>query len=167
MAKEPTKKAAPRKTAATKAAAPVKATPADKTAASKASAPERKSPKRVRTKVEAAKPAKSTPEPAPAAAPSVVQGGRAAAPEPVLTELVARYDCGFGSALYLRGEGAGLSWEDGVRMENTSADTWVWKTADSTGGIQVKVVLNDSIWSHGPNIALAAGKTTEIHPQFP
>ena len=47
-----------------------------------------------------------------------------AAPKPLATKIEAQIDVRFGNALYIRGEGPGLSWESGVLMTCVSDDKW-------------------------------------------
>ncbi|MCB1776474.1 MAG: hypothetical protein KDI50_03455 [Candidatus Competibacteraceae bacterium] len=87
----------------------------------------------------------------------------------VVTVIVAKYDAGFGNDLYVRGEGAGLSWESGVLMKNVENDVWVWTTNEMTEGvISFKFLLNDNTdnWSAGDNLSASSGETTTITPSF-
>ena len=45
-----------------------------------------------------------------------------------LTRITARVDVGFGNQLYIRGEGGGLDWEQGIIMENISPYDWQFTT---------------------------------------
>jgi hypothetical protein len=90
-----------------------------------------------------------------------------AAAAPVkLTEIAARIDVGLGNTLFIRGEGDGLSWEKGIPLACQDASTWVWSTRHANDKLVFKLLLNDVVWSVGDNIAVEAGRRTELRPQF-
>ena len=90
--------------------------------------------------------------------------GKASGP---VTIIVAKYDIGLGNSLYIRGEGAGLSWDQGVLMKNNDSDVWVWTTNQIAEGlIAFKFLINDEIWSTGDNMTASAGETTTLTPYF-
>ena len=82
------------------------------------------------------------------------------------TSIVANVDVGFGNSLYIRGEGAGLSWDKGVEMENRSPYEWVYSTSAAKGGITYKFLINDEVWAEGDNLTVAAGGTSFSTPVF-
>ena len=82
------------------------------------------------------------------------------------TSIVAYVDVGFGNMLYIRGEGAGLSWEKGVLMKNVSAAEWVFDTTKATGTVTFKFLINDQIWAEGDDLTLKAGSKSVSSPQF-
>ena len=83
------------------------------------------------------------------------------------TVIVAKYDVGFGNKLFIRGEGAGLSWDVGVEMKNVENDVWVWTTNDhKEGQIVCKFLINDDIWSDGENLFIPPGDTHTLFPSF-
>ena len=161
---------------AAKPAAPAPAPAPAKPAAAPAPAPAPAKP------VEAAKPA-AAPAPAPASAkpaesakttkPAVsAKAAKSAAPAKTgapVTIIVAKHDAGYGNNLYIRGEGAGLSWETGALMKNVENDVWVWTTNETAkGAISFKFLLNDSTehWSIGDNLSASTGETTTVIPYF-
>ncbi len=85
---------------------------------------------------------------------------------PVVTTIEVRYDAGFGNTLYLRGEGGGLSWEKGVALANVGPDQWTYTLEGATEGLQVKVLLNDTLWCAGANVEVPRGQKTVITPVF-
>jgi outer membrane biosynthesis protein TonB len=117
----------------------------------------------------AAKPAATPAKPAaPAPAAKTVKkpaaSAKAAAP---VTVIVAKYDVGIGNSMFIRGEGAGLSWESGTAMENAGNDVWVWTTnAVREGAVSFKFLINDEAWSTGDNMTASAGETTTLRPSF-
>ena len=83
-----------------------------------------------------------------------------------ITRIIARTDIGFGNQLYIRGAGCGLSWDQGVPMENLAADLWAWTTQETTGEIKFKFLINDTHWSIGFNNVMSAGSTFQSTPVF-
>ncbi|NJN46864.1 MAG: hypothetical protein HC808_10735 [Candidatus Competibacteraceae bacterium] len=81
------------------------------------------------------------------------------------TKVIAKVDVGFGNSLFIRGEGAELSWEKGILMENASGDEWFWSTKTSAD-LVFKLLINDEIWCQGDNITLVSGTTSESMPVF-
>jgi hypothetical protein len=91
---------------------------------------------------------------------------KAVAPAAVRTRIVVRADVGFGNALYLRGDGPGLSWSEGVAMECVAADQWEYTLGESSRPVSFKVLVNDRIWASGPDQVVASGSTATITPEF-
>jgi hypothetical protein len=109
----------------------------------------------------AAKPAAPAPA-APAPAPVV----RPVASQPVATVIQARIDIGFGNSLHLRGEGAGLSWDEGKRMDCVADDLWQVTLPESARSIVFKFLVNDLTWSTGPDFTVPGGTTVTLTPEF-
>jgi hypothetical protein len=155
---------------------------ATKAAAPKAAKPAAAAPAAPATKKAAAKPAaaKKTLTPVPVAAPVPVPAPakpKAPAKKPVAKKPVAKAvgaaatvlvtcDAGFGNSLAVRGSGPGLSWDHGITMTNLSADLWSWTSGPLTAAVEVKVLLNDAVWSSGENIVLQPGATVTVEPLF-
>ncbi|MBI5692615.1 MAG: hypothetical protein HZC55_21250 [Verrucomicrobia bacterium] len=147
----PATKAVPAKSPAKKKAA---SAPAAKTPARSASTAAAPLPKPV-----SAAPAVTAEAPRPAPVQSVVA-------RPVQTTISARIDVGFGNTLYLRGEGAGLSWDAGVPMECLADDHWQIILGESARGVTFKFLINDVTWSVGADYTQASGTTASYSPQF-
>ena len=113
-----------------------------------------------------------TPATAPAAkkaaiAPAIVATPpRAAARKPVVTTITALCDVGFGNALYIRGEGPGLSWEQGVPMICADPEKWQITLGESARPFTFKLLVNDATWSEGPDFTVESGGRETITPQF-
>ncbi len=93
----------------------------------------------------------------------------AAKPAPAklqVTTVTARVDVGFGNALFIRGDGPGLSWEKGRPMECVWSDSWVTLLEDSTRPCTFKLLINDVTWSNGPDYTVAPGESVTLTPQF-
>lgn len=77
----------------------------------------------------------------------------------------AKIDVGFGNNLYVRGQGAGLSWDQGTPLECVDSQTWRL-TVPAKDKLQFKVLLNDSVWAKGEDLVAAPGKKVEVVPAF-
>jgi hypothetical protein len=86
--------------------------------------------------------------------------------QPVLTTISARVDVGFGNALHVRGEGAGLSWDKGVLMDCVEADLWRLTLPESARGHTFKFLVNDLTWNTGPDYTVPAGANVTLTPEF-
>jgi len=77
-----------------------------------------------------------------------------------------KYDTGFNNQLYIRGEGAGLSWEKGLAMTNSGSTDWMWETKDKFSNCSFKVLINDETFENGENHNLQYGSNTQVIPNF-
>ena len=92
---------------------------------------------------------------------------KAAAKKPISkTTIAARVDVGFGNNLYIRGEGAGLSWDVGILMKNLSPYEWAWEAKNASKPIEYKLLINDELWANGENQFAMAGDTAITAPTF-
>lgn len=82
------------------------------------------------------------------------------------TRITIIYDVGFSNALFLRGQGAKLSWEQGVPLTNVKADEWVWETTEPFTICEFKVLLNDQEYESGQNHTLSCGASIQYTPHF-
>ena len=118
-----------------------------------------------RKAVPALKPAKPVAKKKPAA--------RTAAPEvkvvtakAVVATITAQFDIGFGNALYVRGEGAGLSWDQGLLMNCVSNSEWQCVLGESARPIVFKFLVNDLSWSTGEDFSVTPGANVTLTPTF-
>ena len=92
---------------------------------------------------------------------------KAATKKPISkTTIAARVDVGFGNNLYIRGEGAGLSWDVGILMKNLSPYEWAWEAKNASKPIEYKLLINDELWANGENQFAMAGDTAITAPTF-
>lgn len=109
------------------------------------------------------------PETAAPAAPAPVAPAATIPAAPVangsVTTIDVKADVGFGNALYLRGEGAGLSWEHGVPLACVDSATWRW-SGEVKAPVTFKLLINDQTWSTGNDLTVAPGQKIEITPAF-
>jgi hypothetical protein len=80
--------------------------------------------------------------------------------------LVAKVDIGYGNTLFVRGGGAGLSWEKGTALDCTAGDTWTLILPVVEKPFTFKLVLNDTLWSIGEDYSAAPGDTVTVTPAF-
>jgi hypothetical protein len=86
--------------------------------------------------------------------------------KPIPTTITAQIDVGFGNALYVRGEGAGLSWDQGLRMDCVADDRWRIVLSESARAYTFKFLINDTTWSSGPDFTAACGTSVTLQPEF-
>jgi hypothetical protein len=166
MKKTTSKPAAKSSAPATKAASTAKASTA-KARIVKAPVPVKKAApavKPAKPAVNLAKPAVKTKTAAPvaAAAPAV----KPVPTKPVVTTVTAQIDIGFGNALFLRGEGAGLNWDTGLLMTCVNDHQWSVVLGESARPIVFKFLVNDLSWSAGEDYSVAAGSSVTLVPTF-
>ncbi|MSU67211.1 MAG: hypothetical protein CK548_00365 [Opitutia bacterium] len=97
-----------------------------------------------------------------AAAPAV----KVVAAKAVVATITAQIDIGFGNALYVRGEGAGLSWDHGLLMNCVSNREWQCVLGESARPIVFKFLVNDLSWSTGEDFSVTAGTNATLTPTF-
>jgi chemotaxis protein histidine kinase CheA len=115
----------------------------------------------------------SAPAPEPTAE-SSASGDEAPAAGPVesstssdgATRLLATAYIGIGNKLFIRGDGPGLSWDQGVPMQFVSIGKWGWSTHDAAGPIRCKLYKNDESAALTGEIVLEAGRHTEVTALF-
>jgi hypothetical protein len=80
--------------------------------------------------------------------------------------ITAMVDVGFGNSLFIRGDGAGLSWGKGTPLTNVSAGSWTLVLTDVQSPFDFKFLINDDRWSADPDYAAAPGDTVTVAPNF-
>ena len=88
------------------------------------------------------------------------------AAKPLVTVITAKIDIGFGNALYVRGEGAGLSWDHGLLLTCVADDKWSVTLGESVRPIIFKFLVNDLSWSAGEDYVIAPGSSAVLVPTF-
>ena len=82
-----------------------------------------------------------------------------------IVTIEAKIDVGFGNAIFVRGEGEGLSWNQGIPLECVDGSTWKW-SAEAGEAMKFKLLLNDSVWAKGDDVVAAPGQRLELAPSF-
>lgn len=80
--------------------------------------------------------------------------------------LVATAYIGIGNKLYVRGDGPGLSWEQGVPMQFLAIGKWGWTSPDAGAPITCRIYRNDETPMLDENITIPPGERAEITPRF-
>lgn len=80
--------------------------------------------------------------------------------------ITAQIDVGFGNALYIRGEGPGLSWDKGLVMDCVADDQWIITISDATVPVVFKFLLNDITWCVGNDFVVEPGGSAVLVPAF-
>ena len=84
----------------------------------------------------------------------------------VATVVTATIDIGFGNSLYIRGEGAGLSWDRGLPLTSADSETWTVSLSETSKPVAYKVLINDTTWCTGADYIVAPGAHAKIKPAF-
>ena len=95
----------------------------------------------------------------------VAKENDSAPPAAPVTTIRAKIDVGFGNNLFVRGQGAGLSWERGVPLTCVDGQTWQW-SGKADDRLTFKLLLNDQVWAQGEDIVAKPGQKVEIVPTF-
>ena len=82
------------------------------------------------------------------------------------TSVVANVMIGIGNKPYLRGEGPGLSWEEGVPMNFIEIGKWAWSPSRKNASLTVQLYRNDNDPDQSGKIDVQAGEKIEITPNF-
>jgi hypothetical protein len=82
------------------------------------------------------------------------------------TVITAKVDVGFGNTLYVRGEGPGLSWNEGVPLDCVGSAEWTVSFKGAQRPVVFKLLINDESWSSGENFTAAPGARVNLAPAF-
>ena len=82
------------------------------------------------------------------------------------TTVVANVMIGIGNKPYLRGDGPGLSWEEGVSMNFIEIGKWAWSPPRKNASLTVQLYRNDKDPDKGGKIDVKPGQKLEITPEF-
>ena len=81
--------------------------------------------------------------------------------------LVAVVNVGIGNTLFVRGDGPGLSWTEGVPMKFLEIGKWEWSIDNADEPAVIQIFKNDEISAFGEEINVGLGERVEVHPKFP
>ena len=88
------------------------------------------------------------------------------APQLPKTTITAMVDVGFGNTLYIRGDGPGLTWDEGVPLDCVGASEWRISFTGAQRPVVFKFLLNDETWSAGENGTVEPGSSGTFSPVF-
>jgi len=81
--------------------------------------------------------------------------------------IVANVNVGWGNAVYVRGDGGGLSWYTGMPLISLADDQWVWFYSEDDAPREIKFLRNDMVWALGENHVVLVEEVSLFTPQFP
>ena len=111
-------------------------------------------------------PARKMPATAASKAAHKASSGKEVSPLETVTVVEARINVGIGNALFIRGQGDGLSWDKGQPLNCVDPSTWVWSTTHAQEKVVFKLLLNDQIWAEGEDVVVEAGQRIQLAPGF-
>lgn len=82
------------------------------------------------------------------------------------TTVVANVMIGIGNKPFLRGEGPGLSWDEGVSMNFIEIGKWAWSPPRKNASLTVQIYRNDQDPDKGGKVEVKPGQKLEITPDF-
>lgn len=82
------------------------------------------------------------------------------------TTVVATAFIGASNKLFLRGDGPGLNWEEGVPMQFVEIGKWSWTTTDAAGPIRLHVFKNDEEEDKAGVLTVEPGQRLDVRPEF-
>ena len=80
--------------------------------------------------------------------------------------VVAKIIIGIGNKVHVRGEGPGLSWDEGVPMSFLEIGKWSWTPSDKSIPLVIQLYKNDEEPDTNGRIELDPGENVEISPRF-
>ena len=83
-----------------------------------------------------------------------------------VTSVVANVMIGIGNKPFLRGEGPGLSWDEGMPMNFVEIGKWAWSPTRKNATLTVQVYRNDEDADQGGKYEVKPGEKVEITPDF-
>ena len=92
---------------------------------------------------------------------------RTPAANPSSLSLVAVVNVGIGNTPYVRGDGPGLSWTEGVPMKFLEIGKWEWSIENADEPAVIQIFKNDEISAFGEEVCVGLGERVEVHPKFP
>lgn len=84
---------------------------------------------------------------------------------PLVTVLRVTYPAGT-RALFIRGSKPPLDWNTGIPMQKVDETTWSLSLPTLAADVEWKPLLDDTVWSKGPNYRARVGSVTEVAPRF-
>lgn len=85
---------------------------------------------------------------------------------PAVTTVRVHYDTGINSSISLRGDDAGLSWDVGSPCTWSTGNVWICELTGGSAAIELKPLVDDTLWAKGTNYRTTVGGTIDIYPYF-
>ena len=83
-----------------------------------------------------------------------------------ITSVVANVMIGIGNKPYVRGEGPGLSWEQGIAMNFVEIGKWAWSPSRKNASLTIQIYRNDEDPDKTGKHEIKPGEKFEITPEF-
>lgn len=71
-----------------------------------------------------------------------------------------------GESLFIRGDGPGLNWDQGVAMKALGPGQWEWTTHAADAPFRLRLLRNDTIWSSDESLTIQPGENWVLQPVF-
>lgn len=81
--------------------------------------------------------------------------------------LIAHLNIDISSTPFVRGEGAGLSWNEGAPMKFIEIGKWEFKIDKATEAASCHIFKDDVLAAKGDDIVINVGERSEVYPVFP
>ena len=83
-----------------------------------------------------------------------------------ITSVIAKVMIGIGNKPYVRGQGPGLSWEEGVPMNFMEIGKWAWSPPRKNVSVTIQIYRNDEDPDNTGKHEIKAGEKFELTPDF-
>ena len=83
-----------------------------------------------------------------------------------ITSVIANVMIGIGNKPYVRGEGPGLSWDEGVAMNFIEIGKWAWSPPRKNASLTIQIYRNDEDPDKGGKYEIKPGEKFEVTPEF-
>jgi hypothetical protein len=83
-----------------------------------------------------------------------------------VTSIIANVMIGIGNKPYVRGEGPGLSWEEGAPMNFVEIGKWAWSPSRKNATVTIQIYRNDQDPDQGGKYEVKPGEKFEVTPDF-
>ena len=83
-----------------------------------------------------------------------------------ITSIVANVMIGIGNKPYVRGEGPGLNWEEGVAMNFVEIGKWAWSPPRKNASLTIQIYRNDEDPDKRGKFEVKPGDKLEVTPEF-
>lgn len=83
-----------------------------------------------------------------------------------MTTVIAKVMIGIGNKPFVRGEGPGLNWDEGVPMNFLEIGKWAWSPPRKNASLTIQIYRNDEDPDQSGKHKINAGEKFEITPEF-
>ena len=83
-----------------------------------------------------------------------------------MTSVIANVMIGIGNKPFVRGEGPGLSWDEGVAMNFIEIGKWAWSPPRKNASLTIQIYRNDEDPDKRGKFEIKSGEKFELTPEF-